>query len=63
MALKKTPKNTPCPACGGTGQLNSFRGESRFLLTAEECPHCDGFGYIIPLNQEKEAKKQDPKNP
>jgi len=40
-------KKEPCQACGGNGQLNFFGGESRFLLTAEECPHCNGFGYIL----------------
>ena len=41
-----TEEHPPCPACGGTGQLNFFKGESRFLLSAEECPACCGFGYV-----------------
>ncbi|WP_339137819.1 MAG: hypothetical protein WGN25_06720 [Candidatus Electrothrix sp. GW3-4] len=40
------PQQPPCPTCGGTGQLNFFKGESRFLLSAEECPSCCGFGYV-----------------
>ncbi|MGB5685690.1 MAG: hypothetical protein WBM35_07760 [Candidatus Electrothrix sp.] len=36
----------PCPTCGGSGQLNFFKGESRFLLSVEECPTCCGFGYV-----------------
>ncbi|MCI5219455.1 MAG: hypothetical protein D3914_09760 [Candidatus Electrothrix sp. LOE2] len=44
----------PCPACGGSGQLNFFQGESRFLLSVEECPVCCGFGYV----QEDEGKRQ-----
>jgi len=33
-----------CATCGGTGQIRYFQGESRFLLTWEECPHCSGTG-------------------
>jgi len=35
-----------CPSCGGSGQIQFFQGESRFLLTVEECPECCGTGYI-----------------
>ncbi|WP_417914343.1 hypothetical protein [Candidatus Electronema sp. JM] len=35
----------PCPACGGSGQLSSFKGESRFLLSVEECLLCCGTGF------------------
>ena len=38
----------PCPSCGGTGQLSTFKGVSRFLLTVEECPECNGLGYLLP---------------
>lgn len=34
----------PCATCGGTGQIGYFQGESRFLLTWEECPSCSGTG-------------------
>lgn len=34
----------PCATCGGTGQIGYFQGESRFLLTWEECPCCCGTG-------------------
>ncbi|RJX22036.1 MAG: hypothetical protein C4563_04020 [Desulfobulbus sp.] len=34
----------PCATCGGTGQIGFFQGESRFLLTWEECPRCLGTG-------------------
>lgn len=40
------PQRLPCPACGGTGQISFFKGESRFLLSVEECPVCCGFGYV-----------------
>ncbi|MFP7753575.1 hypothetical protein ACLG6S_02795 [Thermodesulfobacteriota bacterium B35] len=42
----------PCPACGGTGQISFFQGESRFLLTSEECPVCFGLGYLLPDNEQ-----------
>ncbi len=38
----------PCPTCGGTGQISFFQGESRFLLTTEECPTCFGLGHLLP---------------
>jgi DnaJ-class molecular chaperone len=38
----------PCPFCGGSGQLSSFKGVSRFLLTVEECPECMGLGFSLP---------------
>ena len=50
------PQHHPCPACGGTGQLNFFKGESRFLLSAEECPACCGFGYVPEEGDEPEEK-------
>ena len=37
--------NKPCDMCGGTGQRCYFKGESRFLLSWEECPACCGTGY------------------
>jgi DnaJ-class molecular chaperone len=41
--MKKGKKKT-CPGCGGSGQISFFQGESRFLLTMEECPECFGTG-------------------
>ena len=40
----KRKKRTPCAVCGGSGQVGFFQGESRFLLTWEECPECCGTG-------------------
>ncbi|MCK9295012.1 MAG: hypothetical protein M0P70_07990 [Desulfobulbaceae bacterium] len=40
--MKKT-----CDICNGSGQLSSFKGVSRFLLSWEECPQCAGLGYLI----------------
>lgn len=36
-----------CPTCGGSGEIGFFQGESRFLLTREECPACFGLGYVL----------------
>ncbi len=49
--LKKADKKE-CPVCGGSGQISFFQGESRFLLTMEECLECNGTGSL-----EKEEKK------
>jgi hypothetical protein len=38
---------TPCELCGGRGQYCYFKGESRFLLSWEECPACCGTGYKL----------------
>ncbi|MBM9511571.1 hypothetical protein [Desulfogranum marinum] len=43
----KQEKKEVCPTCGGTGEIGFFQGESRFLLTREECPACCGLGYIL----------------
>ncbi|XOF34890.1 MAG: hypothetical protein ACL93V_06270 [Candidatus Electrothrix sp. YB6] len=55
-------KQPVCPACGGTGQLNQFKGESRFLLTVEECPFCCGFGYVQEEEQEKDPAEKTGKS-
>jgi hypothetical protein len=51
----------PCPACGGSGQLNFFKGESRFLLTVEECPLCCGTG-LAPAEEEQNEARNDPQD-
>jgi DnaJ-class molecular chaperone len=50
-----------CQICNGSGQLCSFKGVSRFLLSWEECPECDGLGYIIPQDagSTTQTKNQD----
>lgn len=49
-------ENKPvCPTCGGSGEISFFQGESRFLLTREECPACCGLGYVL----EDEAPSTD----
>ena len=57
MDGKQEPQpRTVCPSCGGTGDLAAFHGESRFLLTHEECPFCCGFGYVLE-EEEKAVEK------
>jgi len=36
-----------CNTCGGSGEIGYFQGESRFVITREECPACCGFGYTL----------------
>ncbi len=48
-----------CPSCGGSGEICFFQGESRFLLTREECPACLGLGYL--LEEPSPDKKGDGK--
>ncbi|CAK8713986.1 hypothetical protein KKHLCK_03040 [Candidatus Electrothrix laxa] len=48
----------PCPTCGGSGQLNFFKGESRFLLSVEECRTCCGLGYVLEEDSEKKPEKK-----
>ncbi len=50
----------PCEACGGTGQISYFQGESRFLLTHEECQDCFGTGIFQVENDG--IKKESPEN-
>ena len=42
------PERTTCPSCGGSGHLGLFRGESRFMISWEECDECNGTGHIEP---------------
>jgi len=50
--MKKT-----CEFCGGSGQINFFKGVSRFLLSTEECPECAGLGFSIDPDRERQEKK------
>jgi len=40
-------QETICPVCGGSGQVSFFKGESRFLLSVEECSECAGTGRLL----------------
>jgi DnaJ-class molecular chaperone len=50
----------PCPSCGGSGQIYFFQGESRFLLSVEECPLCCGVGSSTPASTEPQPVGQPP---
>ncbi len=58
---RQQPGKQPCPACGGSGQISFFQGESRFLLTSEECPVCFGLGYLLP--EKDKPGNSDPGGP
>ena len=48
-----------CESCGGSGQLNYFKGVSRFLLSTEECPECSGLGYIYTDAEEADTRETE----
>jgi DnaJ-class molecular chaperone len=50
------PAQPPCTFCHGSGEICSFKGVSRFLLTAEECPHCSGTGLEPPPTEETQEE-------
>ena len=50
-----------CPECHGTGETRYFKGESRFVLSHEECPACCGLGYIE-CQQEKDGNQLEEGN-
>jgi len=52
-----------CPVCGGCGQIRFFQGESRFLLTDDECPTCCGLGSIPVEESKKLHSKIPPEKP
>ncbi|MEW6290877.1 MAG: hypothetical protein AB1545_13590 [Thermodesulfobacteriota bacterium] len=47
-AEPKKQQKSICQLCNGSGQISSFLGVSRFLLSWEECPECGGLGYRLP---------------
>lgn len=51
-------KNRPCPGCGGSGQTSFFGGESRFLLSWEDCPDCSGTGVDLSQDTTADRAKQ-----
>ncbi len=61
MADEQAEQRSPCPTCGGSGQLNFFKGESRFLLSVEECPICCGFGYVQEDGAEEKKSRSERK--
>jgi len=55
-------KTIPRPNCGGSGQTSYFAGESRFILTWEDCPDCSGTGLLLAENDEKEQASSERTN-
>ncbi len=45
--MKQSKQPPPCPGCNGTGQMTWFGGISRFQFSYEDCPECNGFGFIL----------------
>ena len=53
--MKKT-----CNECHGTGQICYFKGESRFVLSRDECPACCGLGFMETDGEDgDELREQD----
>ncbi len=52
---KKHPATEPCRCCGGSGQLGQFHGESRFVISWDECEECLGTGYIFSNTSDRET--------
>lgn len=59
-----------CPECHGTGQLCYFKGESRFVLSRDECPACCGLGFLetddpddIPSTRDDSPRQPEPPSP
>jgi DnaJ-class molecular chaperone len=50
---------TPCPGCGGSGQTSYFDGESRFMLTWEDCPDCCGTGIVLDETDSTEPEEKE----
>ena len=51
-----------CESCGGSGQIQYFKGVSRFLLSTEECPECAGMGYIFTTPQDTDSLESENEN-
>ncbi len=55
-----------CDSCGGSGQIGFFQGESRFVISWDECLECNGTGMQDDENNEKSnnsspsGEKQNP---
>ena len=60
MSDKEKMPTTTCEVCEGSGQICSFRGVSRFVLTWEDCPVCGGLGFTTGETDAKE-KTSEPK--
>lgn len=52
-----------CNMCNGTGQISYFKGVSRFLLSEEECPECQGLGFSLMEDEEEHPEENDKGQP
>ena len=52
--MERKEQRKVCDVCGGAGQVSFFKGESRFLLSSEECEQCAGIGYELEQHPESE---------
>jgi DnaJ-class molecular chaperone len=59
--MRDAKPSPPCPICHGSGQISTFKGVSRFLLTTEECPHCCGTGQAAVDAKGKTMKRPERK--
>jgi DnaJ-class molecular chaperone len=58
MNEKENVQKKSCEICEGSGQVCSFKGVSRFVLSWEDCPLCGGMGFIVSaLEPEMEKMK------
>ncbi len=46
-----------CDICQGSGEVSFFKGESRFLISQETCPACNGSGFSS--DEDNTTKKQN----
>lgn len=70
-AANANMSTTPCPGCGGSGQIAFFRGVSRFVMDWDDCPDCCGTGLLdasaneaavtdVPSEQPEQAQDHTP---
>lgn len=52
-----------CESCNGTGQVSYFKGESRFLLSTDECFECSGLGFIMTDDDDQGAASRQAEQP
>lgn len=53
-------KKKECEVCNGSGQVSFFKGESRFVVSWEDCPQCLGVGFQeVDAEQEGNEPKSD----
>lgn len=58
MNEKENVQKKSCEICEGSGQVCSFKGVSRFVLSWEDCPLCGGMGFTVStLEPEMEKMK------